>query len=425
VIIAYGKLGRSVNYDPSLPSTIGGDIDVARTLHRLASARPDDTFLVIGKNGNGDLADLGYPPNVRNIWAEEAMREVKIGQYEELTPYVLEHVGEEIDNLGAFIIWAGQHGTSNTAGGLPTVKDPNVQTNPQHSNIVYCGYLLYAINRWRDHDPLGREEIWLCPDPRNYIKCRDNRWPLHGSIIAQYDQKRNTRHERFGDERTPAALGFGDIAEVDEASPGMWLAKAHYTYDALELTALAHPNKIPFDLNGPRHELGLIVNENRAYVARDRLSLLQDWVLQAWPDVPIWGKWSDNAQEKIGRTIEPVPYRKMLGTTRTLRTTISFPASGSFWATAKPWEAFASGTICFFHPDYDRQGWILSDAPDELREFLRVNTANVFRDRVYEVGRDVALYRRLANLQRAHFERRWKETKGGTKSILDRLIAVP
>lgn len=423
--VGYAKMGRSFNLDLTKASVAGGDVDVVRTLHRLATARPNDTFWIIGRNSGECPQDVGFPPNVRNMWGEEPLKSMKMTakarEKTEWTEPLWDAFAKELLDLDHIIMWLGQHGTSNRDGGLPQVKDRTKRTKPLDSCILYCGYMLETINRWRDVDPIAREEIWLCPDPRNYIKCRDNRWPLHHPVIAQYDQDRDVRHERYEIPGSPSDFGFADVAWVDsEKGLGQWLAKSRYEYSALELTALPFPDRAPFNLDGERVPFGIISNENRAYVANDRLGALKKWVLGWCPNVPLYGIWGDKSQEQLGRTIGPVPFLSMLPTMATFRSTFTMPASGSEWATAKPWEAFAVGTVCFFHPKYDGQNHILNGLDDYTRNFLRVSNPAELEARVQQLN-DTEVYTYVANAQRAHYEKRFAETQGGILPMLERL----
>ncbi len=92
-----------------------------------------------------------------------------------------------------------------------------------------------------------------------------------------------------------------------------------------------------------------------------------------------------------------------------MRSTFTTPSSGSGWATTKPWQAFAVGTVCFFHPEYDTQGHIIptlkqlddaerNQSPDavhgwdvntaQLARWLRVRDAGDLAKRVRHLNED-------------------------------------
>lgn len=414
--IGYGKIGRSWKLDHTRGNTGSGDVDVARALHLLSRMRPSDEFVLVGCNSAEDPQSVGYPSNVVNPWTalRPSYKLTKPGsdllENTERMWGLTQHMFTDVD---AMIVWAGQHGTSNTP--IPKVDDRSVVTEPQVSFINYCAYLLKGINRWRDED-LSREELWLCPDPRNYLKARDLKWPLRSTVIAQYEQDRETKHERYGDTTDPAPWGARWSGE------GVWLAPSRYSYDALELTALPAPRDVetaPWDM---RYDFGMVVNENRAYVARNRLDAVRDWVLRYWPEAEIFGVWSDKSKEALGRTdIRPCPYPHLPSTLQRWRCTLTTPASGTGWATAKPWECFANGVVCFFHPAYDTQNQILVDAPRELRDWLRVPDPEALHKRVTHLGQDRAAWEWLIATQRAYFVEKYHEHQGGVREIMRRL----
>src|SRR5690606_24452107 len=139
---------------------------------------------------------------------------------------------------------------------------------------------------------------------------------------------------------------------------------------------------------------------------KSRFTAMRDWVLPLEPDW-VHGTWSKESQEKLGRTIEPAPWEAYYPQLHSVRCTFTTPSSGSGWATTKPWEAFAAGTVCFFHPVYDDQYNILAEAPDYLYAWLRVSTPEELKVRVDHLnsragGSD---WQALVASQRAHFDR--------------------
>ena len=422
--IGYTKIGRSWKLDPTKGTVTGGDADVARALHLMARSRPDDEFVLVSNNSGEAPEDAQYPPNVINPWTE-LRGSIKTGRSgisaeKDVCDFLTEKTAHLYEDLDALIVWAGQHGTSNSP--IPQVDDRSIVTKPQISFVNYGSYILNGINAWRDKDPLAREEMWLCPDPRNYLKARDLKWPLRNSIIAQYQYERESKHERYGDETEPTT--WGSVWDP-KAGKGVWLAPSRYTYDALELTALSHPAKLADQPQVPwesRQDFGMIVNENRAYVSKDRLTVLGDWVLPRFPGAEIFGTWSEKSKTALNRPdIRPCPYEFLGSTMQRWRTTLTTPASGSGWATAKPWECFAHGVVCFFHPHYDDQNWILRDAPKELQEWLRVKTPEDLWKRVDHLGKDQAAWEWLIAEQRKHYVAKYNETVGGTAEIMRRL----
>lgn len=358
--------------DPANWGVVGGDDEPPLLLRTLAERNPAHEFIIVGRNSGEKPGDVGLPANVSNPWTElrgevrrafagrdqpadlhgADLRHV-IGAYDEL-------VGPLFADLDGLVVWTGQHGTSQTP--IPKVGAGwNDVTKPQKAFVLYASYVVRGINRFRAPDPLTREEVWLCPDPRNYLKARDLTWPIRYPVLGQYDFSKNEKHERYGDPRTPAECGFD--ARVDETGH-VWNATHRYAYSGLEICGVL-PDYVDATCNfswDDRDHLGLFINEARAYVKRNRYDALTEYVLPLRPAF-VHGKWSDRSRARLltdwGVDVQPAPAEVYYDKLRSVRTTFTTPSSGSGWATTKPWQAFATGTVCFFHPDYDTQGNVI------------------------------------------------------------------
>jgi dCMP deaminase len=153
-------------------------------------------------------------------------------------------------------------------------------------------------------------------------------------------------------------------------------------------------------------------------------------LLPNFPDLEVRGHWTEKSQLAMQRIIEPVPYKDVAAVMKSFATTLTTPASSSEWATAKPWEAFALGSICFFHPRYDGQGHILplkgakiGDVRAEtLAQYLRVDNAEQLVERVNEVMSQPELYHTIVTEQRRFYEAAFARWNGGTRAIADRIV---
>lgn len=430
--IGYAKLGRAWNMDPGSWSSVGGDVDVYRLLCRLASSRPNDSFVLVGRNSGHTPVSVGLPTNVVNPYAEDpvmwkAMKYVgKLdprpgvanwkddGSLTDIVKITTGLIWPWFRDLDACIIWLGQHGTS-CQPITPVGELPPALTQPQTSSICYGGYLINAVNRW------GREPVWLCPDPRNYLKARDvERPPVH-PILGQFNWQRDGKYFQ------PDGLAHyanGDWDNVN-GTRHSWVSLTRYVYSRLELTALDEDralNTSMYELR--RHEerssFGMIINENAKEGSQPRLEVLQEWVLPWCSDVELFGKWSSESTTTLGRgTIPSVPVTQVYDTMSRWRCTFTTPASSSGWATSKPWEAFASDTVCFFHPGYDTQDNILGDHAD-LKAWLRVDSPGQLERRVRYLDDHPQEWAWLVNAQRAHLLEALREDRIG-RMIGDRL----
>lgn len=431
MIIGYGKISRAWRLDPFGGTVSGGDVDVRHALDILARSHPQHEFRLVTRNSGEHPSTVNLPPNVTNPLVSDSPISQKIRTRLSNRPSPIPHADIKrftddlfaytqplYTDLDAMVMWIGHHGSSNSS--IPAVrKSAEPTTRPYDNFVLYCSYILENINTWRDVSPQAREEIWLCPDPRNYLKARDVKWPLTHPIISQYEMLRETMHYRFGDPAPPRQLGVSENGVN-------WVSTPRYTYDALEITAVNSPSAMPLNTSfDERYDFGMVLNENKKNVKENRAKVLAEWVLANWPTCEIFGKWTDVSLEALGRPdIRECPYRYMMSTLQRWRCTLTTPASGSGWATAKPWECFAAGTVCFFHPEYDDQDHILGDAPTELRQWLRVGSPDQLRRRVEHLAKNEADWRWIIEAQRYHFERRYHESHGGVLAIEKRLGLV-
>lgn len=431
-IIGYGKLGRSMPLTLEKCGNLGGDVEMVAVVKELALRHLDDEFILIGRNSGEKPSEIGLPPNIVNPWTEwgwKAMLSERVQRAGlkgvvltserqlELAKIFDDIVGATFDRLDGFVMWVGQHGTSNTP--IPKVDDPSQLTKPQDWCAWYSGYMLRGINRWRDVDPWNREEVNLNSDPRNLHKMRDLKWPLRHPVLGQHNSWKWIKHHRGRDTRVPEIVdphaGSGDVGWEQYATRlddfHTWRAKVHTTYSRLEVNGL-RPGTPFGDLisfnndwaHRPGH-FGLFINETRAIGIREdvaRLPILERWILPLEPHF-VHGTWNSLPYKD---RIKPAPWDMYVPSLQSVRCTFTTPASGSGWATAKPWEAFAAGTVCFFHPAYDDQDNILRDAPDGLRDWLRVKTPDELRRGVAHLNSQSgrADWEWLVMTQRRHFD---------------------
>lgn len=418
--IGFAKMGRTIHLTSNTWGIVGGDQEPIILLRKLAVRYPQHEFVIVGRNSGERPEDIKLPSNVSNPWIDirrgvEPPRNVRNSQdAREFSDKLYGNFKGHTVGLDAFIIFLGQHGTSNTP--IPKVGsswgDPmDMHTKPQTSFLNYCSYLVRSLNDWGDRTDGAVEPILICTDARNNVKCRDLKWPLRHPILALYEQTLSTKHERWRDERDPIALNFPSSTWVPD-DPGVWYNYTKYVYSGIEIASIlpwAEKNEPNLNTYDQRKPFGMIVNEARAYVEEDRLSIVKDWVMPIGPAF-IHGEWSEEAMEKLGVKIEPVSHRHSFDRLATVRMTLTTPSSGSGWATRKPWESFASGVVCFFHPSYDTQGHIVptldqlhrgnySTEVETLVRWLRCSGVNDFHQKVRAVNNSRELWSTLVNLQ--------------------------
>lgn len=400
--VGYAKLGRSMPLSLTKCGSNGGDVEMIPTLQRLAERHPDVEFVLVGRNSGEDPTDVGLPANVVNPWQRYGWRDkirklinsanlnhpnLLVDEHLRLAELLHAVTGPQFLDLDGVVMWVGQHGTSNMP--LPSIRDRSVYTKPYDWATLYGSYLLRGINHWRDVDPDVREEVLLNADPRNVPKYRDGRYPWRHPVLSQYDRVNAIKHEEGDRVISSTYRSIYARLEISGLLPG---------------TPFADTVKFNYDHNR-QHDFGIVFNETARDVSleKSRRYILKEWVLPLSPGF-VNGKWTERTLRQLGVAIEPVDVTEYFDLIQTTRCTLTTPSSGSGWATAKPWECFAAGVVCFFHPAYDDQDHILRDAPSWLRDWLRVVSPAELRDRVRAMRDMPGFWLEVVTTQRDHYD---------------------
>jgi len=445
--VGFGKLGRSILLDGGRWGPVGGDHEPYNSLVHLAKRWPDVTWVLLGRRSK---CTLPLPPNVELPPMPPMPLKEKIpgrrGDRIGLQVWTehTEALAAPYEGLDGVVLWLGQHGTTCTP--VPTVRDAVLSdeqraiqelrgfpthdergrqlTMPQEWSMLYASAHVVGINRWRAVDPLAREPIWLLSDNRNYLKSRDLKDPHRRAALSQHEFSVNLKHWRYDDPRSPQDCGFRDVARPAK-EPGLWQEKLRHEYAGLQIcTRPLHDPSLwtwerPFE---ERVDFGMITNEARAYVSLNRCDMMREWVMPLEPAF-IRGKWSEQGAEDLGISPTHCHFSEVPSIFSEAKCTFTMPVpdstSGRGWATPKAHEAFRAGTICFFHPSYDSQGWIIptleqvergevedrpqcsADVLAYLARWLRVRTPGELRSRVAAVASSRETYEWLRNAQLA------------------------
>lgn len=410
--VGYGKVSRVVEMDPSKWGESGGDNEPPTLLLTLAQRHPEVEWVVTSAN-SGWAPPL---PNIVNPW-REWRAELKFKGTDDSFARVRRYdavTGPTYDTLDGIVMWMGQHGTTNSP--LPKKEDRRIHTDPQISFVSYASHILRGISRWRNPNPLEREEVWLLADARNYIKCRDLKWPRRHPVLTQFNFERGENLERYGDPRDPTDYGF-DPREVTWAWPGVWRTWDRYVASGLEIVGVPtqYADAQPAPWEERNHDFGMLINEARGYGLRPEVTRLHAMKHYVDPIGPSWtfGTWTQKALAELGYDIKPIPYTEIFPLMQRTKVTFTTPSSGSQWATAKPWESFATGVICFFHPLYDTQDHILfpdgidaaTDEVKHLHKWLRVKDPDDLANKIKIATTSRMTWEWLTTVQWKHFRR--------------------
>lgn len=327
--IAYGKLGRRVRL--ANPSSIGGDVEVIELLRRLVGDghtvdlvtrhEGELSFGATSQFEGGAFADLPMLSALDREVLLDGRMNVNLLRYRT----VLDNAVRDLPRYDAWVLWLGDH---NGPCWPYQKRDGSGLVRVLTQRLNYVNPVVHVLNAGEI------SPTWLCPDPRNVLDVPNLRVG-EGIILAQYDETSKGRD---------------------------------YAHSGIELLAAAR--LIPrTELPNPtgRGPFGAVMNEgssDRRPLAR--VNLVGPWLRD------VGGKLNGNWRSLDD--VEPVPVNELGVTLTGWRATINLPASCSGWATAKPWEAFASDTVAFAHPAYDDQDHVYGRFDTATRSFLRPST---------------------------------------------------
>ena len=435
--VIYGKLGRAVILEPRRWGPVGGDHEALYFLEELARRHPDVEFVIGSRYVPPDEGANALPPNVtlpplpgkvhtrykyvgkRGTPERRKVYDESVHPWEESTEILEPYFTDD----ARVLMWLGQHGGTNCP--IPSIeKGRDVLTKPQDAHSLYAAPITLNINRWREEDPLEREEVWLLSDVRNFLKARELKWPDRHPVLAQFDFRKNIKHERYGDPRSPRECGF-------EAAPedGVWKAVTQYVHAGLEVVRPRYQVEHGWE---ERVAFRVLANEALAGKKLPRARIFKEWCSGLTSEV--LGKWTPEGAAAAGilsaTPVHQSAFPEMMGLAKS---TFTMPTSGSGWPTPKPHEMFRLGTICFFHPAYDVQGHVVptheqlragawADDPSAvaLAGWLRPSTPEELRTRVEAVASSRETYEWLRDEQ-LRLEQRYIDEDLAFRSIEARL----
>lgn len=251
---------------------------------------------------------------------------------------------------------------------------------PYTSRIDIVYPIVAALNRSKVHP------IWLCPDPRNVLKCDNLARLPDRPIFAQYNERRGQNI---------------------------------YEYAGIELLAIDHLSEMTLECD--RAPFGAMINEgSRDARALARKRLVRPWVIDQGGELV--GVWRPETVTELG-IAQPrtVPVTEVQRTVAQWKATVALPAHGHGWVTAKVWEAFAAGTVCFAHPRYDDQNHAYGRLDRDVARFLRPADPVVLTRRIQAVDRSEALRREVVEAQSAALRAARAAWNGGERAIIERI----
>lgn len=358
--IAFAKIGKSIKFRKNKFSPIGGDNEASCVLRALTNNNPDKTFYLIGRSdmstlSENEVIDLFPYGNVIDAWQCVGL---------DISPEYYRHIINYFDTnsieIDFCVMMVGQVGSVTIPDKIKKVRDID-DTKPA-SVLDMTKWYVTPISTWLNETKPRYVEI--VNDPRYTMRQSRDLFHLPEVSLGQYDYTYTTN----------AITSYEDQTRIER--------KVESTYAGME-TAFCGDYEYSKDFNTERStNIMIVLNEGKP----SRYDMLDEWILQHFNDVDIYGKWEDSRAKKDARfrgskNINDI--QKMLSD---VKYTFIIPIAKG-WVTSKYIEMIHAGVIPFFHPTYDEQGH--TGVPD----FFRPKTPEELRKRIEMLNADENLYK--------------------------------
>lgn len=345
--IAYGKIGKSINFIKTKWNVTGGDIEAPSLLLRMALAKPNDTFYILSGNDFSKWNQREKFPNIISL--TDGFNYT----YDDYT-----YVYEKIERMGIKfdfgLMYNGITGQNNIPDGDFLKQDGTIgPVKCLGFAERYVAPIFHVLNKTQ------MKWVLLVTDSRYFPMQSVDCWNKPDAVLGQFNSSERWRtRERM--------TRVENISYIEQ------------TYSGLENVCLMSWKKMPESLLGkPRDRKITIVLNDAAYGgAVSRGPMLKEYVLDQFTEdtIDVYGKWSDewmvDERFKGGKKIDEL--RPLLTDTRY---TLCIPIKPDF-VTSKFVEMCHFGIIPFLHHTYDTQKHL------NVPEILRCKDAADFKRKV-------------------------------------------
>lgn len=353
-----GKVGKSVLFDSSKWSAIGGDNEAPTLITNMAKHNPEDTFVVIGRN-DIDKCKTKLPPNVYSAWSGHTVENGKQTGF-------LWNLLQDVQIDGIFLV-SGPTGSTN-------MLEKALKRNPEpDGTIAFAKTLEMHLNYSGPiYDFLNQSNIpWVMinNDPR-YLKMGRDCLNMPQEILSQYN----------GTQKNSKIKSWDDQVELDEVH-------IPYTYAGMEKIFLIGKELPKAEDMQKTTKFMIVLNEGNNGV-KSRYPMLKEYVLDSVEDVAIYGKWDPATIGDDKRFKGPKKFDDLQKELPHVKYTFIIPIKPG-WVTAKWVEMISNGILPFFHPTYDEQKH--TGIPD----FLRVKNAQDLHEKIEKLEANPEAYDKL------------------------------
>lgn len=384
--IAIGKFGRSMFFDESSWSIYAGDDSPKIVYLELARKHPNDTFYILGasdftkwkEKNSGFFADEDIPENIVDVWntakteigekynfGKKGYTEEKMYKIPGKEPWRMLDEWVESHNLkfDLGIFMQGPDARVSIMGeGVPCMnKDGFSQCLMMAA--LYNGPMRHLINK--------QKFPWynIIEDPR-YVPVQDVDIIHHeeynlSQVNATYDIK--SMDEYTQDPHTYKRYPFKLVYKQTERMFLRNLERVDFT-DPLNI-------KVGKRVYKKQNPFILTLNDGP-----DRLAFIEKWVLDFNPEIKVYGKWSDAAQEKYPGTfikkgiveIQDKMWESMFTYVP------AFTKSRKNFVTQKVWKMMYYGII----PFWDKNTYDTDNLFTEIPDYFKVNSPDEMWERI-------------------------------------------
>ena len=351
-----GKIGKSVKFNPSTWSAIGGDGEAPTLIKRMAELNPADQFIIISRNDSAKTREVqGLPDNLISVYDGSTKEErSSIG-------YVWEKLKDKAID-GCFLM----------SGPSANINIPN--TGYKRRDLIE-GKKVFALTLQTFQNYVAPTYMFLnesnipwvmiANDPR-YIGQGNDLINQPKKILSQFDETILMKQfDNFEDQNYINNLIQSEYAGMEK------------------MCLIGSTND---DTTHEKTEKFLVVLNEGNNGVKSRYSELKKYVLDYIDDVHVYGKWQETTVAGDTRFKGSVKFEDLQTKLKHVKYTFIIPIKPG-WVTAKWVEMISNGIIPFFHPDYDTQ------LHCKVPSFLRITNPNELHERIEELENDPQKYK--------------------------------
>ena len=361
--IVIGKCSKAVNFMPDKWGAIGGDNEAPTLFLSLAKQNPQNTYYMISRSNFSKMPEefKREYPNIIDVW-EEYDKPIKQADDAYAHPY--KWMTEHNVHIDTGVFYSGPAGTASI---------PNVIKHPD--GTYYTALVCFKNYAAPIHDFCNRSGIkylHLLVDPRYFpYRCADlfNR---PAKILSQFEGSATYRH----------IISYENLTMVPH--------RENITYNEIEKVFLIGRQKLDFSKLEKTTKMLIVLNEGKNR-APSRGPDLKKYVLDNFPDVKVYGDWSEDWVKRYPENFQgPKKFIELEPVLKSVKYTFIIPINRG-WVTAKIWEMLHYGIIPFMHPWYDEQKHI--PVPD----FIRVKNPEDLKEKIALLEANPSMYKSLLN----------------------------